>query len=126
MVRYWGEPLEGWHFTKNYGQYQKCGGRVVVYVEQQLFGSYRANLYLRPLKMCCELEARVGSYGDPTLLFVLAQHWFEKYQDGDVEKMQQDLYHIENPIGVWGRVGAEQKLMYIDRKTRSESVPTQD
>lgn len=109
---HWGQPKDGWHFTKNYGQYQKCAGRITVYVERQLF-QYRANLYLRGDLTFCKLEARVVSDRNLHKLFDLADSWMEAYVDGDMERIRQDLYSIDNPAGVWG-VGVGVKKYYID------------
>jgi len=94
-------PL-GWFYSEKFNYWQKTKGKVVVYVSRLIFG-YQAQLYYRGQLGFCELEVRTNSKGEAGYLkmFVLAEIWLEKYQDGDSEKISKDIYHISNPNGVW-------------------------
>lgn len=94
----------GWHYNARLNVYQKVKGRVFVYVSKLLFG-YMVQLYLRGRKnmMICHLEARTSDPANLEKLFEMGEEWLEKYQDGDLNKIQQDMYSIANPDGVWGK-----------------------
>lgn len=104
----------GWYLN-TFNAYQKVNGAVYTYVIPQMFGMYKAQMYMRGTASFCTLEARTSSNtADPTILFKLAESWLVQYGDGDKVKINADFYNIDNPNGAWAPTNIDLKLYYIN------------
>jgi hypothetical protein len=100
----------GWFFSETMNSYQKVNNEVYVYIQPMLWGYHHAQLYMRGSTGFCTLEARTER--NTHQLFALAESWLEKYNDGNVERLRVDYYHINNLNGAWG-VDYDKKAFWI-------------
>lgn len=106
---------EGWHVNVAYPEMiQKTNGRVVVYVSYILWG-YKLQLYHRGNINVCEFEVRTENQTQEGLdmLFDMGEKWLVQYSDGNLERMKQNPYSINNPDGVWSKDNHKHKLYWI-------------
>jgi hypothetical protein len=97
----WGyTEVDGWFYSKQWNYYQRTNGRVVCYIQKQLYGRCILQLYIRGQMGICDLEHRVED-GDPTPLFKLGEAWLEEFEDGNKEVIHKHEYSPHNPIGYW-------------------------
>lgn len=104
---------EGWHKNEKLNVYQKAFGSVYAYVTPLTFGAFMAQLYLRgPVSQnsFCLLEVR--SNNSSQKMFDIAEQWLQDYSDGDIERINQDHYAVDNPNGVW-RLNVQAKEYWI-------------
>ncbi|MEC0276834.1 hypothetical protein [Peribacillus frigoritolerans] len=98
----WGyTELEGWHYAKKWGYYQRCEGPVVAYIERML-SFYRVHVTWRGQLGMCDIEYRNESFdgAKEKALELLA-----KYKDAaDKADLHKDYFSPFNSEGYWQTV----------------------
>lgn len=102
-----------WFWSTTFNHWQQRNGQEYCYVTPLLFG-YQAQLYITGTTSFCSLEVRTSDQTKEGLnkMISKAEEWLGKYSDGDLVKIHQDKFSIENPKGVW-RKDAEKKEWWI-------------